>query len=120
MVSELIMKEKLQKCSSSTGSETSEDVGISTLSSSRNTSPEKNVDVGLSNHTKSPNHNARYLPLSLKIETPPSPSSSSSRVQPSTSSASSSSLSSEAPAGMLRVLICLVCTIIGKRFTLIR
>ena len=69
------MKEKLQKCSSSTGSETSEDVGISTLSSSRNTSPEKNVDVGLSNHTKSPNHSTRYLPLSLKIETPPSPSS---------------------------------------------
>merc|ERR1719189_2435387 len=48
LVSELIMKEKLQKCSSSTGSETSEDVGISTLPSSRNTSPEKNHEGGIS------------------------------------------------------------------------
>ena len=95
------MKEKLQKCSSSTGSETSDDVGISTLSSSRNTSPEKNVDGGISSHTNPPNHNSRYLPLNLKIDAPPSPSSSSSRVQPSTSSASSSSLSSDAPTGIL-------------------
>ena len=101
VVSELIMKEKLQKCSSSTGSETSDDVGISTLSSSRNTSPEKNVDGGISSHTNPPNHNSRYLPLNLKIDAPPSPSSSSSRVQPSTSSASSSSLSSDAPTGIL-------------------
>ena len=95
------MKEKLQKCSSSTGSETSEDVGISTLSSSRNTSPEKNVNGGISSHTNTPNHNSRYLPLNLKIDTPPSPSSSSSRVQPSTSSASSSSMSSDDPTGII-------------------
>ena len=101
MVSELIMKEKLQKCSSSTGSETSEDVGISTLSSSRNTSPEKNVNGGISSHTNTPNHNSRYLPLNLKIDAPPSPSSSSSRVQPSTSSASSSSMSSDDPTGII-------------------
>ena len=100
VVSELIMKEKLQKCSSSTGSETSEDVGISTLPSSRNTSPEKNHEGGIPSHTNTPNQNTRYLPLNLKIDAPPSPSSSSSRVQTSTSSASSSSLSSEAPTGM--------------------
>ena len=94
------MKEKLQKCSSSTGSETSEDVGISTLPSSRNTSPEKNHEGAISSHTNPPNQNTRYLPINLKIDAPPSPSSSSSRVQTSTSSASSSSLSSEAPIGM--------------------
>merc|ERR1719189_2715782 len=44
LVSELIMKEKLQKCSSSTSSETSEEGGISTSALSKQDSSEMNGD----------------------------------------------------------------------------
>ena len=104
------MKEKLQKCASSTGSETSEEGGITTLSLGKQNQLEINTDGGHKNQPNPPKQNARYLPLTLQLgssidkpefnkSTPPSPASSSSRVQPSTSSASSSSLSSETPAG---------------------
>ena len=110
MVSELIMKEKLQKCSSSTGSETSEDGGVTPTTLSKRKPTGISSDVGLHNEPSTSHDNARYLPLKLPSaasnakpecakSTPPSPASSSSRIQPSTSSASSSSLSSESPAG---------------------
>ena len=110
VVSELIMKEKLQKCSSSTGSETSEEGGIEALKLIKKEKCEMKDDGGNQNQQNTSQQNTRYLPLNLSLgtsvekleynkSTPPSPSSSSSRVQPSTSSASSSSLSSDPLAG---------------------
>jgi hypothetical protein len=105
------MKEKLQKCSSSTGSETSEEGGIAASKLSKKEKSEMNDDKGNQNQPKNCQQNTRYLPLNLSLGTSveklefnkstlPSPSSSSSGVQPSTSSASSSSLSSDPPAGL--------------------
>ena len=112
MVSELIMKEKLQKCSSSTGSETSEDGGLPPRSVGTKNLSELGKDVGPQNQQNSSQHNVRYLPLNMSLgatsnvnsefnkSPPPSPASSTSRIQPSTSSASSSSLSSDSPKGL--------------------
>ena len=105
------MKEKLQKCSSSTGSETSEDGGLPPRSVGTKNLSELGKDVGAQNQQNSSQHNVRYLPLNMSLgatsnvnsefnkSPPPSPASSTSRIQPSTSSASSSSLSSDSPKG---------------------
>ena len=112
VVSELIMKEKLQKCSSSTGSETSEDGGLPPRSVGTKNLSELGKDVGTQNQQNSSQHSVRYLPLNMSLgvtsnvksefnkSPPPSPASSTSRIQPSTSSASSSSLSSDSPKGL--------------------
>ena len=106
------MKEKLQKCSSSTGSETSEDGGLPPRSVGTKNLSELGKDVGAQNQQNSSQHNVRYLPLNMSLgatsnvnsefnkSPPPSPASSTSRIQPSTSSASSSSLSSDSAKGL--------------------
>merc|ERR1719189_2421681 len=65
LVSELIMKEKLQKCSSSTGSETSEDGGLPPRSVGTKNLSELGKDVGAQNQQNSSQHNVRYLPLNM-------------------------------------------------------
>ena len=111
VVSELIMKEKLQKCSSSTSSESSEDASpVNPKSHIKKESTVLVNEVRANNETNTSHDSSRYLQLKLpstsskeKSEvaksTPSSPESSSSRVHPSTSSASSSSMASESPSG---------------------
>ena len=106
------MKEKLQKCSSSTGSETSEDGVLPMLSLGQTNPSEVQIGGTLQSQPHNSQHSVRYLPLATCNEKPdfnkctsPPPASSSSRVQPSTSSASSSSMSSESPAGFYFYLL---------------